>query len=202
LDIPNVLGLSMVLARRVSVDEATALVELESSVRQSGVLITTAKVAAPLATNAPATKAARQPGPSRPAGESAGLWSGGSGTAPVLRVLPSGPIPPNPGEMIASQRFVEVIASLRDEADLVVVDAPAMLPVGDTAAIARAVDGLVYVVNPERVRRPVLQQARAQLGHLPCTLLGIIEVADRKGQGQYSGYYDHSDDGSGLRRGR
>jgi Mrp family chromosome partitioning ATPase/capsular polysaccharide biosynthesis protein len=203
LGIPNVLGLSMVLARRVPVDDAIALVELESSVRQSGVLITTAKVAAPLAVaKAPAAKALRESGLSRQAGDSEASWPSGSGITPVLRVLPSGPIPPNPGEMIASQRFAEVIGSLRDDTDIVVVDAPAMLPVGDTAAIARAVDGLVYVVNPERVRRPVLQQARAQLGHLPCTLLGIIEIADRKGQGQYSGYYDHSDDGSGLRRGR
>ena len=102
--------------------------------------------------------------------------------------------------MIASQRFAEIIASLSQGADIVLVDAPAMLPVGDTAAIARAVDGIVYVVNPDRVRRPVLQQARAQLRHLPCALLGIIEIADRRGQGQYSGYYDHSDDGSGLPR--
>jgi hypothetical protein len=41
-----------------------------------------------------------------------------------------------------------------------------------------------------------LQQARSQLRHLPCSLLGIIEIADRKGVGQYAGYYAR-DDGSG-----
>ena len=76
-------------------------------------------------------------------------------------------------------------------------------PVGDTAAVARAVDGLVYVVNPVASDGPMLQQARSQLGHLPCALLGIIEVADRKGLGQYAGYYSHSDDGgASLRRHR
>jgi Mrp family chromosome partitioning ATPase/capsular polysaccharide biosynthesis protein len=200
LGIPNVLGLSMVLARRVSLDEAIADVVLESKARQSGPLVMSAKVAPPL--TAARASAIKGPGTSRTTADTEGLWPGEPGTLPVLRVLPSGPIPPNPGEMIASQRFAEVVASLREEADIVLIDAPAMLPVGDTSAIVRAVDGLVFVVNPERVRRPVLQQARAQLGHLPCALLGIIEIADRKGQGQYSGYYDHSDDGSGLRRGR
>jgi Mrp family chromosome partitioning ATPase len=103
--------------------------------------------------------------------------------------------------MVASQRFGEIVEHLRSLADVILIDAPAMLPVGDTAAVARTVDGLVYVVNPDRVRRPVLQQARSQLGHLPCALLGIIEIAARKGQGQYSGYYSHSDDdGANLRR--
>ena len=142
LSLPNVVGVSSVLARRIEIDDALSTVVLESQPRQNGAMVMTAKAA---------VGAAKSRAPSAP----------------------------------------------------IIVDAPAMLPVGDTAAAARAVDGLVYVVNPDRVRRPVLQQARSQLGHLPCALLGIIEVADRKGQGQYSGYYSHSDDsGASLRRRR
>ncbi|HTX70908.1 MAG TPA: Wzz/FepE/Etk N-terminal domain-containing protein [Thermoleophilia bacterium] len=195
LGIPNVVGLSMVLARRVKLDEAIVDVALDAGARQSGSLVMTK-----VAVSSGASKVTEVKSTSRVGAGGEGLWPGEPEAAPVLRVLTSGPIPPNPGEMIASQRFAEIIASLSQGSDIVLVDAPAMLPVGDTAAIARAVDGIVYVVNPDRVRRPVLQQARAQLRHLPCALLGIIEIADRRGQGQYSGYYDHSDDGSGLPR--
>ncbi|HEY5168851.1 MAG TPA: GNVR domain-containing protein [Thermoleophilia bacterium] len=196
LGVPNVVGLSSVLARRMEIDDALSSVVLEARPHQSGAVIMTAKVAV-----GAATLSARTASGPRAGNVAGGLWTGEPDKAPVLRVLTSGPIPPNPGEMVASQRFSELIDHLRGEADVILVDAPAMLPVGDTAAAARAVDGLVFVVNPDRVRRPVLQQSRSQLGHLPCARLGIIEVADRKGQGQYSGYYSHSDDrGASLGR--
>jgi Mrp family chromosome partitioning ATPase len=73
--------------------------------------------------------------------------------------------------------------------------------VGDTAAIASYVDALVFVVNPDKVRRHALGQARSQLSHLPCRKLGIIEVAEREGRGYY-GYYSHHDDGASSRRER
>lgn len=196
LGVPNVVGVSSVLARRVEIDDALSNVVLESRAHQNGAMIMTAKVAV----GAARSNASSAPGPVAGKRASGAAWTGEMDGAPLLRVLTSGPIPPNPGEMVASPRFAEIIEHLRGEADVILVDAPAMLPVGDTAAAARAVDGLVYVVNLDRVRRPVLQQARSQLGHLPCALLGIIEIADRKGQGQYSGYYSHSDDsGASLR---
>ena len=196
LGVPNVVGVSSVLARRIDVDDALASVVLEPRPRQNGAMVMTAKVAV----RAPQDGPPSAKGP-RGGGDGPTQWAGEPGGTSILRVLPSGPIPPNPGEMVASPRFGEIIEHLRGEADVILIDAPAMLPVGDTAAVARTVDGLVYVVNPDRVRRPVLQQARSQLGHLPCALLGVIEIAARKGQGQYSGYYSHSDDdGANLRR--
>ena len=74
-----------------------------------------------------------------------------------LYVLTSGPIPPNPGEIVSSQRFAQILETLRDAADIVLVDSPAMLAVGDTAALASEVDGLVFLVDMEQARRPVLQ---------------------------------------------
>jgi Mrp family chromosome partitioning ATPase/capsular polysaccharide biosynthesis protein len=196
LGVPNVVGVSSVLARRIDVDDALTSLVLEPRPRQNGALVMTAKVV--VRASQAGSPSAKGPGGGE---EGATQWAGEPGGTSVLRVLPSGPIPPNPGEMVASQRFGEIIEHLRGLADIILVDAPAMLPVGDTAAVARTVDGLVYVVNPDRVRRPVLQQARSQLSHLPCALLGIIEIAARKGQGQYSGYYSHSDDGgASLRR--
>ena len=57
-------------------------------------------------------------------------WTAATGAVTRLWVLTSGPIPPNPGEIVASQRFSRMLASLRDECDLLLVDSPAMLAVG------------------------------------------------------------------------
>ncbi len=101
-------------------------------------------------------------------------WS--TGTEPVTRlwVLTSGPIPPNPGEIVASQRFSDMLSGLRAEADFVLVDSPAMLAVGDTAALASEVDGLIFLVDMEKARRPVMQAAADQLYRLPCAMMGIV----------------------------
>ena len=101
-------------------------------------------------------------------------WSSGKGAVTRLWVLTSGPIPPNPGEIVASQRFSDILSRLRSEADVVLVDSPAMLAVGDTAALASEVDGLIFLVDMEKARRPVMQAAADQLYRLPCAMMGII----------------------------
>ena len=63
-------------------------------------------------------------------------WAHGADTKSKLFVLPSGPLPPNPGEIVSSRRFGLMIQALEKEADLVIVDSPAMLAVGDTAALS------------------------------------------------------------------
>ena len=61
-----------------------------------------------------------------------------------LHVLTSGPVPPNPAEIIASRSFATMIDELQANFEMVLVDAPSILAVGDTAAIARSVDGLAF----------------------------------------------------------
>ena len=93
-------------------------------------------------------------------------------------MLTSGPLPPNPGEIVAARRFTATIERLQREADLVIVDSPAMLPVGDASAIASSVDGLVFLVDMHLVKRPQLGQAADQLRRLPCRLLGTVVRGD------------------------
>ena len=64
--------------------------------------------------------------------------------------------------------------ALRDEADIVLVDSPAMLAVGDTAALAAEVDGIIFLVDMEQARRPVMQAAADQLDRLPCSMMGLV----------------------------
>jgi succinoglycan biosynthesis transport protein ExoP len=198
--IPNTVGLSSVIARRVSVADAVVPIVLDTSPRNNGSLVMTSErttgaqtVSAAMSSVRVRTGSAADPGlpPDW-------LWPEGPDATPILRVLTSGPLPPNPGEIVASRRCGEIIAELAADADIVLVDAPAMLPVGDTAALAGSVDALVYVVNTDKVRQPALKQAHSQLAHLSCRKLGIIEIADKKGHGYY-GYHAHYHDGGRVK---
>jgi hypothetical protein len=137
-------------------------------------------------------------------------WAKGADARSRLFVLPSGPLPPNPGEIVNSRRFGQIIQALEKEADLVIVDSPAMLAVGDTAALAAKVDGLVFLVDMHVLKRPLLQQAVEQLYKLPVKLLGVIVRTDGTGSGGRYGYgspygyyeYDGRDGGRGSGRSR
>ena len=117
---------------------------------------------------------------------------GGTVVEPTgLRVLTSGSLPPNPGEIATSRRMTEIIEELEDQADLVLVDSPPFFAVGDAGALARAVDGVLVVMMIERVTKGMLREAAAFLAHLPCRRLGIVATnftADT-GQGYRYKYY-------------
>jgi Mrp family chromosome partitioning ATPase/capsular polysaccharide biosynthesis protein len=116
-------------------------------------------------------------------------WAKGTDALARLYVLPSGPIPPNPGEIVSGRRFAAIIKDLSEEADLVLVDSPAMLAVGDTSAIAAKVDGLVFLVDMELIKRPQLASAADQLYRLPVRLLGTVVRMHHK---RSERYYYHS----------
>jgi polysaccharide biosynthesis transport protein len=108
-----------------------------------------------------------------------------------LLVLTSGPQTPNPGEIVSSKRLAGIIEALAREADMVLVDSPAMLVVGDTPALADKVDGLVFLVEPDVVHRQTLAQAREQLDKLPCRLLGVVVARRKTDSGYYSPGHSH-----------
>lgn len=112
-------------------------------------------------------------------------WSRGSEALLRLYVLPSGPLPPNPGELVASRRFASIIQQLEELADIVLVDTPAMLAVGDASAIAPSIDGFVFLVDMQTARRPQLITAADQLSRLPTALLGLVMRAYGTGGSRY-----------------
>ena len=120
------------------------------------------------------------------------LWkaasTGGNGSGPVesdqmqkgeLSILTSGPEPPNPGEMIASKRFASLMDELKLHHDFVLVDSPAIMAVGDAAALAQGVDGVIVLVDISTTRRPALREVREILDPMPCRKLGIIVVREK-----------------------
>ncbi len=131
-------------------------------------------------------------------------WAEAADARARMYVLPAGPMPPNPGEIVASQRLAGIIDQLTFEADVVIVDTPAMLPVGDAAAIAPKVDGLVFLVDMHVITRPQLEGAADQLAKLPVRMLGLV-LRETRGGGRYYSSYGHygygyttRDDGRGA----
>ena len=113
-----------------------------------------------------------------------------------LAVLTSGPLPPNPGEIAASQRLADFVASLTGLADLVLVDAPPFLVVGDAGALSRAVDGVVVVARLGVLTRAMAQDSRALLATLPCRVLGlaVVGIPTESAAYRYKYYSKHADE--------
>jgi non-specific protein-tyrosine kinase len=91
-----------------------------------------------------------------------------------LRVLGSGALPPDPGEFAASGRLRELLRNLAESSDVVLVDAPPLLSVGDALAASGAVDALVLVSRLEKLRRPVLDELKRVLDRCPAPALGFV----------------------------
>jgi capsular exopolysaccharide synthesis family protein len=91
-----------------------------------------------------------------------------------LKLLPSGPIPQNPAELLASRRLQYVIEQLRRDADFIIVDSPPILEVTDASSVATGVDGTILVAEAYRTRRRDLRQALQTLSQVNATVLGMV----------------------------
>lgn len=110
-----------------------------------------------------------------------------------LKVLTSGHIPPNPAELLASTRMQKLLQSMKQEADMIILDVPPVLPVADPAIIARQVDGVLFVVNTGRTRREAASKAKAALERAGGRVLGV--VLNRVSTRAHGYYYYYSEDG-------
>jgi capsular exopolysaccharide synthesis family protein len=93
---------------------------------------------------------------------------------PHLDVLPCGPRPANPAELLTSPQFQAVLGELKASYDFVVVDTPPMLAVSDPAAVAPRVDGVLMVFRMTKQVRPAAERAREQLAALGANVLGVV----------------------------
>jgi capsular exopolysaccharide synthesis family protein len=91
-----------------------------------------------------------------------------------LHVLPSGPVPPNPSELLASDAMARVVETLLAERDIVVIDAPPVLPVADASTLAGLVDGVVLCARWGGVSRDELSRAATLLRRVGGHILGVV----------------------------
>ncbi|GAA0374434.1 polysaccharide biosynthesis tyrosine autokinase [Microbispora corallina] len=105
-----------------------------------------------------------------------------------LSVLPSGRIPPNPSELLGSQGMRAVLARLAEAYDMVIIDAPPLLPVTDAAALGAICDGALLVVRHGRTRREQVARAEELLSSINARLVGTVLNFAPARQGDYYGY--------------
>ncbi len=115
-------------------------------------------------------------------------WGDGS-----LLVLPSGPTPPNPSELLGSEQMAELLAEMEERVDLVLLDAPPLLPVTDAAVLAAQCSGAILVVRTGRTTREQAARSVETLRGVDTHLYGaVLNMAPTKGPGAYKyGYYGY-----------
>jgi capsular exopolysaccharide synthesis family protein len=105
-----------------------------------------------------------------------------------LSVLTSGPLPPNPAEVMGSRRMEEVIAALTERADQVFFDTPPVVAVTDAAVLATKVDGVLLVISAGKTRREYARTAMQRLEQINARLVGTVLTNVQMGAG-FKGYY-------------
>ena len=108
----------------------------------------------------------------------------GNTPAGRLEVLPSGPVPPDPGEWIGNHVLAGILLELRARFDLVLVDTPPLLHVGDAMALSTRMDAMIVVSKLTLARRGMLSEVKRLLETIPATKLGYV-VTDADGQPDY-----------------
>lgn len=105
-----------------------------------------------------------------------------------LQVLTSGPLPPNPAELLGARRMRSLVDKLVAEADLVLFDAPPVVPVTDSAVLAPLVDGVLLVLESGRSRRDQAARAKEILDNVGAHVVGVVLTGVAPDATSY-GYY-------------
>ena len=105
-----------------------------------------------------------------------------------LSLLSSGPLPPNPAELMGSRRMEEVIAVLALRASTVFFDTPPVVAVTDAAVLATKVDGVLLVISAGKTRREYARSAVQRLQQINARLVGTVLTNVPTGAG-FTGYY-------------
>lgn len=112
-------------------------------------------------------------------------------TVKDLYVIPSGPTPPNPSELIGSKRMEKLIAALQEAFDLVIYDAPPVLSVTDAQILATKVDRTILVVRENKAEKEAVKQAVGLIRHVRAKIIGtVLNDVDGAAAGYY-GYYGY-----------
>jgi capsular exopolysaccharide synthesis family protein len=119
---------------------------------------------------------------------------------PNLSLLASGPLPPNPAELISSERMKELLRIATERYDHVLIDSPPLMSVTDPVILATLAQGVVLVVQGGRSKRAIVKRARQELAHVGAKIFGVVlnDVdVEREGYDEYYAahyYAEHSSD--------
>ena len=111
-----------------------------------------------------------------------------------LDIVFAGPYPPNPAELVGCPVFKEILDSVRDDYDYIIVDAPPLGLVIDAAIMASVCDGAVIVINQGTVKYRMAQNVKEQLSKSGCRILGVVLNQTQRQKRRVrsdSSYYSH-----------
>ncbi len=91
-----------------------------------------------------------------------------------LRILPAGPTPVNPADLLASARMNDVLDQLKSQADVILFDAPPLVAVTDGALLAAKVDGVLLVARAGQTKRELVEKAKDILQKVKANLVGAV----------------------------
>ncbi|OQA42884.1 MAG: Tyrosine-protein kinase YwqD [Chloroflexi bacterium ADurb.Bin325] len=113
---------------------------------------------------------------------------------PGLHVLTSGPLPPNPAELLGSARMREFVAELLTQFDMVLLDSPPTAVLSDAAILSTQCDGVLFVLAAGRSRREITRRAMEALRKVNARVLGaVLNQMPMQGDGYYYYYYYNYD---------
>jgi len=109
---------------------------------------------------------------------------------PGLDLLPTGPIPPNPSEMVGSKKVRILLASLAAEYGTVLIDSPPLVPVTDAAILSAQVDGVLLVIGSGSVDKNMAKFAKESLANVQAKIIGtVLNKVTSVDKGYYYRYY-------------
>lgn len=107
-----------------------------------------------------------------------------------LDMILSGPVPPNPAELLNNNKFMELINKTREEYDYVIIDTPPIGQVIDPAIVAQRTDGVIFLISQANISYKYAQKQIEQLKKSGCKILGaVLNKVDPDGKGSYYGGY-------------
>ena len=114
-----------------------------------------------------------------------------------LDALTAGVIPPNPSELLGSERMQNILQRAKEEYDYVLIDTPPVMPVTDALIVSRFVDGLILVIDSGEIKVEMARDVKNQLVHSGANILGVVlnkVRSEHHGYG-YGYYYYYGHDG-------
>ncbi len=107
-----------------------------------------------------------------------------------LYMVFSGPVPPNPSELLGNRRFAQMIEAARKKYDMVIIDTPPLGSVIDTAVVSKCCDGAVIVISSGDISYRFVRKVKEQLDVAGCRILGcVLNKVNMGGKGYYGKYY-------------
>lgn len=106
-----------------------------------------------------------------------------------LYILTSGAIPPNPAELLASNRMTEMMEEMKEYFDLIIFDLPPILAVTDAQVMSSKVDGTIFIIPKGLVSKEQVIQSKSLLEKVNANVLGAIFNRVEKSEGKYYYYY-------------